>query len=137
MRASQNAARTKGPRLTFKHGHTTQKCAGSGELNWTEARLQKRAITAERSPDVTCAIKMAMNSLHGHRRMAKKELNKSTITDWATGLCGRHCSRRLKRDSEAQDARRRSFVCWRAANTYTGISSQAATRLSCVCGSQT
>ena len=31
--------------------------------------------------------------------------------------------RRLKGDSEAQDARRRSFICWYAANTSGGMSS--------------
>ena len=119
--AHRKMRRAQKGRLTFKHGQTTQRCAGSGELNWMEASLQKRAITAERSPDVSCAMKMAMHSLPGHRRMAKKELNKSTATDWAAGLCG---TRTVKGDSEAQDARRRSFVCWCAANTSAGISSQ-------------
>ena len=35
---------------------------------------------AERSPDVTCAIKAAMKGLLGHRKMSKEELHKTTTT---------------------------------------------------------
>ena len=45
---------------------------------------------AERSPDVSCAIRVAMNSLLRHRRMTEMELSKSTKAGWATGLCGQH-----------------------------------------------
>ena len=40
---------------------------------------------AERSPDVSCAITMAMNSLPGHRRITKKkavEVHKSWMGNW-------------------------------------------------------
>ena len=59
-------------RLTFKHGQTTRRCAGGGKLIWTETSLWKRENMAERSPDVSCAIKMAMNSPLDHRKMTKK-----------------------------------------------------------------
>ena len=47
MRASEMRRAQKG-----NTGIRHKVCAGSDELNWTEASLQKRVIIAERSPDV-------------------------------------------------------------------------------------
>ena len=40
---------------------------GSGKLIWTEASLWERENMAERSRDVSCAIKMKGSSLLSHR----------------------------------------------------------------------
>ena len=203
-----------------------QSCAGSGQRIWSETRLWDHGKTAERSPDVSCAEKMAMNSLLGHRKMTKKGAAQDHNNMFATGPCGRHrrkssaggemataspgrykktghmaepgalvvnirawsrllrgrdpspasagadsrlvryrwelatprssrrCRqspaegwsgnwsvrpaqvkerrRRLKGASESQNARRRSFMFWCAVNTSAGMSSQSATRSSCV-----
>ena len=56
----------------------------------------------ERSPDVSCAAKVAMNSLLGHRRMTKKEMSKTSSAGSATGLCGQHRLKSSAGDSRAQ-----------------------------------
>ena len=62
---SENAARTKTPRLTLKHGQTTRRCAGIGELSSSEQTwLNVRRTSAAQS--------VATNSLLGHRRMTEK-----------------------------------------------------------------
>ena len=48
---------------------------------------------AERSPDVSCAIKSGNEQLARSPNNDKKELSKSTSTGWATGLCGQHRKR--------------------------------------------
>ena len=101
MRAATCDAHKKRPRLTLEI--RARRHEGVREVaNWTEASLWKREIMAERSPNVSCAIKVALSSLLGHLRMTKKkELSKSTSTSWTTGLCGQH------RKRAAQTAQRR------------------------------
>ena len=83
---------------------------------------------------------MAMNSLLGHRKMTNKKLRKTTTTDkQLVSAAGteKEQRRRLKGDSEAQYARRWSFICWCAANTSGGIASLPERRPSSVYVPQT
>ena len=118
------------------------RCAGSGKLTWTEASLWKRENMAERSPDVSCAKKkMARNSLLESPKADKKRTctrPQQHVSNWSVRPAQeKKQRRRLKGDSEAQDARRRSFMFWCAANTSAGISSLPETRPSCAFGPQT
>ena len=78
-------------------------------------------------------IKKAMNSLLGHREMTRKGQDTPTTTEEQL-VCAastvKKQRRRLKGESEAQDARRWSFICWCAAHTSGGISSLPETRCS-------
>ena len=70
MRAPKRHAH-KRPRLTLEHGPR--------QLN--RDMSLKRENVAERTPDVSSATKMAMNSLLGRQKMTKKELYNTTTTD--------------------------------------------------------
>ena len=126
---------------TGSHLHFSHLSVGLARTTGQERNPRERwKLTSQ---DVSQEATMTMNCLLGHLKMTKKKQNTPSTTVETTGLCGWH---RLQKASvsgptatfpEAQAIRRRSFICWCAANTSGGISSLPETRPSCVCVPQT
>ena len=111
--ARARGAHASGPTLTLKHWQTKE---GAPEMANTSGQrcLWEHGNTAELSSDCQLRNKMAMNSLLGHRKMTKKK--SCTRPPQHVGTCSvqlaleKEQRKRLRGDSEAQDARRQSFT---------------------------
>ena len=69
--ARADMARAESPRLTFNDGQTMEGVREVANTTGQRHVSGEPENTAERSPDVSCAVKMAMNSLPDHRKMTK------------------------------------------------------------------
>ena len=73
---------TKGPPLAFKHGQTTRRRSGGGELNWADANLRRRVNKKGKAPSFEIT---ELNWVFTQRDKLPQKWA-AHITSWATPL---------------------------------------------------